>query len=366
MTLSDRSEARCEVLRAVLAERSLAAAAIGPGPLAQWLLDRPLDWRGAPDLQPPDRLWLLPVDGPLAAFGAAQPGAPALTADGLRSCVEAPGRIAVAGFPSAASLGELRRAWPDADWTAGDDLADRLRAIKEPDELSGLRRAAELTDECLLAVVRELRPGQTMRGVELEIEFRGRRLGAEAVSFPPFCGFMHPPFGPAEGITNVPTDWPLRQGTAVCFDVGFVVEGWCSDWGRSVHVGPTPAETKAAYRALCESVREAVSEIRPGETRACEVYPMIERGLDRRGFGDDLRRRLGDSRIVGHSIGVEVHERPWLGPSSEEPLLPGMVLAIEPKLWRPGAYYLRLEEIAHLGESGAEFLTRFPHDLFEL
>lgn len=366
MTISDRSKARCEALRAILTERSLDAAAIGPGPLAQWLLDRPLDWRCAPDLQPQDRLWLLPANGPLAAFGAAEPGAPTLKADELRSCVEAPRRLAAAGFFSAASLGELRLAWPDAGWTAGDDLADRLRAIKEPDEASSLRRAAELTDECLLSVVRDLRTGQTMRDVELEIEFRGRRLGAETVSFPPFCGFVHPPFGPTEDITNVPSDWPLQQGTSVCFDVGFVVGGWCSDWGRSVHVGPAPTEAKAAYRALCESVSEAVSEIRPGETRACDVYPMIERGLDRRGFGDDLRRRLGDSRIVGHSIGVEVHERPWLGPSSEEPLLPGMVLAIEPKLWRPGAYYLRLEEIVHVTQSGAEFLTRFPHGLFEL
>ncbi len=366
MNLSERAAARCEALRAALAERALDAAAIGPGPLAQWLLDGPLDWRGAPDLQPPDRLWLLPANGPLAAFGSAEADAPAPRSDELRARLPRPRRLAVAGFPSATSLSGLRAAWPDADWTAGDDLADRLRAVKEPDEIAGLRRVAELTDECLLSVARELRPGLTMRDVELEIEFRGRRLGAEAVSFPPFCGFVHPSFGPSEGITNVPGDWPLGPGTAVCFDVGFVANGWCSDWGRSVHLGPAPAGTRDAYRALCESVAEAVAEIRPGDTRACDLYPMIERGLDRRGFGDDLRRRLGDSRVVGHSIGVEVHERPWLGPSSEEPLIPGMVLAIEPKLWRPGEYYLRLEEIVHVGETAAECLTRFPHELFEL
>ncbi|MEJ5171400.1 MAG: M24 family metallopeptidase, partial [Fimbriimonadales bacterium] len=133
-----------------------------------------------------------------------------------------------------------------------------------------------------------------------------------------------------------------------------------------IHLGPAPAETRAAYKALCEAMTEALGSIRPGATRACDVYPLVESALDRRGFGDDLRRRLGDSQTIGHSIGTEVHERPWLGPASPDPLVPGMVLAIEPKLWRPGRYYLRLEEIVHVREDGAEFLTRFPHDLFEI
>jgi Xaa-Pro aminopeptidase len=75
---------------------------------------------------------------------------------------------------------------------------------------------------------------------------------------------------------------------------------------------------------------------------------------------------LGTVQAVGHQIGTEVHENPWLAPRFEEPLRAGMVLCIEPKLWYPGEYYLRLEEMVHITETGAEFLTTFDHDLFEL
>ena len=79
-----------------------------------------------------------------------------------------------------------------------------------------------------------------------------------------------------------------------------------------------------------------------------------------------MRARLAPSRVVGHQIGAEVHENPWLQPDSEEPLRAGMVMCIEPKLWLPGEYYLRLEEMVHVTKTGAEFLTNFDRELFEL
>ena len=79
-----------------------------------------------------------------------------------------------------------------------------------------------------------------------------------------------------------------------------------------------------------------------------------------------MRARLAPSQTIGHQIGTEVHENPWLKPSSEEPLRAGMVMCIEPKLWLPGEYYLRLEEMVHVTETGAEFLTNFDRELFAL
>ena len=83
------------------------------------------------------------------------------------------------------------------------------------------------------------------------------------------------------------------------------------------------------------------------------------------GYGDYLRARL-PTGILGHSIGIEVHEHPWIGPDCGEVLRTGMVLALEPKLWRAGEYYLRVEDVVLVGAQGSEFLTEFDRTLFQL
>jgi Xaa-Pro dipeptidase len=121
-----------------------------------------------------------------------------------------------------------------------------------------------------------------------------------------------------------------------------------------------------AHRALRESVLEVVASMRAGSMRACDVYPAIEKALDARGYGSQMRLRLAQHKAMGHSIGIEVHEHPWLGPDCEETLQENMVVAIEPKLWNPGEHYLRLEELVLIKRDGAEILTNFDRDLFIL
>ena len=102
-----------------------------------------------------------------------------------------------------------------------------------------------------------------------------------------------------------------------------------------------------------------------GSMRVCDLYPTLERVLDRLGYGDYLRARL-KTRTLGHQIGVEVHEPPWLSPAYEEPLHANMVMALEPKVWHAGEYYLRVEDIVLVGKRKSEFLTNFDRELFQL
>jgi Xaa-Pro aminopeptidase len=197
-------------------------------------------------------------------------------------------------------------------------------------------------------------------------------MGASDVSFGPWACFVKSCSSATyQGSnSNQVTDYPIERGlvanTAITFDVGFVMNGYCSDWGRSVYWGTPPDDVKRAHAALRQSVVETVAEMKDGTVRACDIYPAIESRLDALGFGDQMRARLGSSKIMGHQIGTEVHENPWLKPESQEPLRAGMVMCIEPKLWVPGEYYLRLEEMVHVTETGAEFLTNFDRELFEL
>jgi Xaa-Pro aminopeptidase len=120
-----------------------------------------------------------------------------------------------------------------------------------------------------------------------------------------------------------------------------------------------------AYEGLQRAVVETVDEMHEGSMRVCEIFDSIEASLDRDGYGDYLRARL-PQRSVGHQIGVEVHEPPWLKPANRHLLEEGMVMCLEPKLWRDGEYYLRVEDMVLIRKEKAEFLTGFDRELFEL
>ena len=96
-----------------------------------------------------------------------------------------------------------------------------------------------------------------------------------------------------------------------------------------------------------------------------EIYGSIEKICDREGYGDKLRARIG-SGMVGHQIGVEVHEDPWLRPQQRQELVDGMVFCVEPKLWHMGEYYLRVEDMILIKNGRAESLTTYDRELFQL
>jgi Xaa-Pro dipeptidase len=252
-----------------------------------------------------------------------------------------------------------------AGFVDASGLLDRVRVIKEPGETELLRQAARLTDQVMETVIGGIREGVTQRELALEIEMEARTRGASHMSFPPVAGFVQSGSTGADPLTSFPQDKGLEPHTAIFFDVGFVLHGYCSDWGRSVFWGVPQDHAVRAHQALRRAVLDTVAGMRDG-TPACDVYPAIEAGLDKLGYGDRLRARLAPSNVVGHQIGVEVHENPWLRPDNLEPLREGMVMCIEPKLWHPGEYYFRLEEMVLIGKDGAELLTGFDRELFRL
>jgi Xaa-Pro aminopeptidase len=246
-----------------------------------------------------------------------------------------------------------------------DGLMDALRMIKDPEEVELLRGVARLTDEALQAVIPHIREGVTQGELEAEVELQARRLGATGVSFPPAVIFTKSGREPAPEPFVYPREKGLVAGTSIAFDIGFVKGGYCSDFGRSLYFGAAPAHAKGAYQALQQSLVEVVAKMRDGGMRLCELFGAVEAALDRMGYGDFLRARLPD-RVLGHNIGIDVHEDPWLRPESGQPLRANMVMALEPKLWHSGEYYLRVEDIVLVEEGRGKFLTNFDREIFEL
>jgi len=250
-------------------------------------------------------------------------------------------------------------------FVSAEDFMDHLRMFKENEEIEKLRNVAKLTDKVLEAVIPKIRKGVTQRQLELEVEFYGKLYGASDVSFPPTVGFVKSGSEISPNPFTYPKDKGLVQGTSIAFDIGFVLDGYCSDFGRSLYFGPAAEEVLKGYEALQQAVTETVDKIYDDSMRACDLFPFLEGVLDKLGYGKYLRARL-PTKNLGHNIGIEVHEPPWLSPAYKNAIRENMVIAIEPKLWHAGEYYLRVEDMILVKKRKAEFLTNFNRKLFQL
>jgi Xaa-Pro aminopeptidase len=279
-------------------------------------------------------------------------------------------RVGLGDHVWGSTVAEISKYAKGASFHRAESLMDNLRMIKDPGEIDRLRKVANLTDKVMENLLPKVKRGVTQGELQLETEFLGRQLGATHVSFPFLAGFVKSgseklPPGYYTNACTYPKEKGLEPNTSVAFDFGFVMDGYCSDYGRSFYFGSANEDVEKGYGALHQGLIETVEKMHDGSMRVCDVYPTYEKTLDRLGYGDTLRARL-TTQEVGHNIGVECHELPWLNPSYSESLRANMVLALEPKIWRAGEYYLRVEDMVLVGSRKTEFLTNFDRKLFQL
>lgn len=275
------------------------------------------------------------------------------------------GKIAIGDHIWGSSLIEIARQFKGGTFRSGKALLDDLRMIKEPEELEKLRKVAKLTDDVMDEIISGVTDGVTQRNLQIDIEMLGRKKGASDISFTPTAGFVKSGSKVTENPFEYPKDEGLEPGTSIAFDIGFVNEGYCSDWGRSMYWGTASEEVNKGYEALMQSVVTTVDKMGAGNMRVNEIFPSIETYLDGEGYGDYLRARLKTGN-VGHQIGVETHENPWLKPSEKMELKEGMVMCLEPKIWHAGEYYLRVEDMVLVKKNKGEFLTKYDREQFQL
>lgn len=232
-------------------------------------------------------------------------------------------------------------------------LVERLRAVKDADEIEVLRRAGALSDEVFGALAEERFSDRTERELAWWIERTFRELGAEDVSFDVVVAAG----GTASSPHAVPGDRPLEPGVLVVVDAGCVLEGYCSDCTRTFAVGEPP-ERPAELHALClEAQLAGLAAVGPAvhgrDADAASRAPIEAAGLGW-AYGHGL----------GHGVGLQIHEAPVLRPESTDVLEPGNLVSVEPGIYLPeeGAG-VRIEDLVLVTEDGAERLTRFTKEL---
>jgi Xaa-Pro aminopeptidase len=266
--------------------------------------------------------------------------------------------IAVSKMLWGQTLLSLQSAAPGARFIpATNEMMDRVRSIKDEQELRFMERAAEITDQVFAATLKALRVGMTERDVATEVVYQIGRHGGDGYSFYPGIICVGNDSDPDRHIMTRNTKVVLAPGTTVAFDFGVLYKGYCSDFGRSVFVGEPRPDALAAYRSITAASQAAMARMADGQVTPAQVCDFVRDRVTADGFGP-WYYYLG----LGHAIGLEVHEWPWLRPECTETIRAGMCFTVEPKVWKPGKFYVRCEDVVVVDQERARSLTRFDYE----
>jgi Xaa-Pro aminopeptidase len=231
-------------------------------------------------------------------------------------------------------------------------LVERLREQKDEGELQAMRAAAEIADAAYEDVRDRGLTGRTEREVAISMVRRMEDLGAEGPSFPPIVAA-----GANGALPHAePRDAEIPAGTLVVVDAGARVDGYCSDCTRTFATGPLSGDAVEVYELVRRAQEEALRAARARAARR-EVDAVARRMIEAAGHGE----RFGHG--LGHGVGLEVHEDPRLTRVAEGELRAGNTVTIEPGVYLPGSFGVRIEDLVAITANGPEVMSAFPKEL---
>lgn len=245
-----------------------------------------------------------------------------------------------------------------ADASALPELVERerfiedLRASKDALEIALMRKAQAITDAGFAFIVDIIEPGMTEAQVQRALDTFMLDAGAEGLAFPTIVATgVH-----AASPHALSGDTRIACGNAIVMDFGARFGGYCSDMTRTVFVGEPTEKMYRAWEAMRSANEAAEAALRSGKTGA-EIHELAEAVLAEGGFANTMGHGLG------HSLGVDIHEEPALSPCNTKPLPAGAVLTVEPGIYLPAEFGMRLEDFGVVTETGYDVITQSSHDM---
>lgn len=236
---------------------------------------------------------------------------------------------------------------------AGPEV-ERLRRVKDAEEVALIAGAQEAADVAFERVVLGggLREGVTERELALELELAMRRAGADGPGFPTIAAFGEAAAEPH----HHPTDRPLARGDVVGVDFGAKVEGYRSDMTRTVAFGRPPDRLAELHDLVAAAHRAGVAAARGGASTR-EIDLAARRVIEEAGLAESFPHGLG------HGVGLEIHEEPFLRWDREDRLAEGMVVTVEPGVYLPGLGGVRIEDMVEVTADGCRPIARSTKEL---
>lgn len=254
------------------------------------------------------------------------------------------------GAISLQEFDQLRQAY-QGDLQRGGPWIEELRAVKDQSEIELIRKSVEINQTVFSSIVAGLSPEMTEKEIAAEIEYQGRRLGADGCSFEPIVAV-----GENSALAHYrPGDIKIDAGKFTLIDWGLNYQGYASDLTRMVLTQDTPTKLEEIYEVTLAAQQAAIEKISPGvDTK--EVDAAARDLIAEAGFGDQFNHGLG------HGIGLNIHEGPRFSPSFEGVLKTGMIVTVEPGIYLPGFGGVRIEDDVLITDDGHEVLSNLPKE----
>ena len=227
-----------------------------------------------------------------------------------------------------------------------------LRQIKTPREIEFIKMAQAITDKAFAHILNFIKVGKTEKEIALELEFFMRKNGSQGVAFDTIAVS-----GKNSSLPHgVPTDKPLENGDFLTMDFGARFEGYCSDMTRTVALGQVSKTQYEIYDIVLQAQLEALKSIKPNVQ--CKEIDKIARDIiSNKGYGECFGHGLG------HSVGIEIHENPAFNTRDETPIKNGMVITVEPGIYLPDKFGVRIEDMVVITDDGFENITESDKNL---
>lgn len=250
---------------------------------------------------------------------------------------------------------KLEKGLPGVKLTPTRGLVEDIRYVKDKEEIECIRTAAQIADEAFTELLGILKAGVTEKDMERELQYLIKKKGAEDIGFPTIIAS-----GKRSSLPHaIPSDKKIEKGDLVTFDFGAMYKGYRSDITRTIVVGKADEKQKEIYNIVKMAQEKGVKALKAGISG--KVPDDCARGYIREaGYGDFFGHGLG------HGVGLDIHEEPFMSTNCERVLEAGNVITVEPGIYLPDWGGVRIEDTVLVKEEGIEILTKFSKELIEL
>ena len=234
-----------------------------------------------------------------------------------------------------------------------EGIIEELRSIKDEEEIESIKKACKITDDCFEYIIKYIKVGMTEKRIAFEIEKFMRMNGAEGIAFE-FCiasgeNSALPHARPGERI--------IKNNDVLLLDIGCKVNGYCSDFTRTIHIGKASEEFKEAYKFVLDEQEKIIKNMKIDSDIKQILKPIYE----------DYEQK--DYRILhafGHGVGLNIHEEPFLTMKRNKNIKENMILAVEPGVYFNNKFGIRIEDTILITENGSINLTKSAKNLIEI
>ena len=225
-----------------------------------------------------------------------------------------------------------------------ESIINKLRMIKDSEEIENIREACRITDECFSFLKEYIKPGMSEKQIARKIQ-NYYMNNADGLSFEPIVASGENSSKPHA----IPTDRVIKENDIITIDMGCKVKGYCSDMTRTIFIGNPTEEQKRVYNLVLDNQEKSLREMKDGASIK-DIAKIVTSNFSLQGF--DLVHSLG------HGVGLDIHEAPFIKEANDNTLKENMIVTDEPGIYIPGNFGVRIEDTILITKDGQEVLTK--------